>query len=102
MKRRVAPLQRPSRVGQDLAIGTATERTATTRLKGLTFGLSLSRVGQHAAIGTATERSATTRPTRAHLQVVQPQLVDGVPEEGELRAVAGAAFLRRVVERRLA
>ena len=100
MKRRVAPLQRPSRVGQDLAIGTATERTATTRLKGLTFGLSLSRVGQHAAIGTATERSATTRPTRAHLQVVQPQLV--VPEEGELRAVAGAAFLRRVVERRLA
>ena len=48
-----------SRVGQHPAIGTATERSVTTRLKD---SLSLSRVGQHPAIGMATERSAATRP----------------------------------------
>ena len=48
----------PSRVGQRVAIGIATERSEATRLKD---SLSLSRVGQHVAIIIATERSATTR-----------------------------------------
>ena len=47
-----------------VAIGMATERSATTRRKD---GLSLSRVDQHAAIGIATERSAATRLKRTHL-----------------------------------
>ena len=48
----------PSRVGQHVAMGIATERSAATRLKD---SLSLSRVGQHVAMGIATERSAATR-----------------------------------------
>ena len=47
-----------SRVGQRAAIGIATERMATTRLKD---GLFLRRVGQRVAIGIATERMATIR-----------------------------------------
>ena len=68
----------PSRMDRHVAIGMATERSVTARLKD---SLSLSQVDQHVAIGMGTERRVTARLKDAR------QLVLGCGLGGPVRAL---------------